>query len=64
MMIDGVGLPRGEKVKGYIDVGEASTHKVRMPYIAVSGVKAGPVLCVLGVFLVFFMGLLLSIFLI
>ena len=38
----------GEKVKGFIKVGEASTHDVNMPYVVVNGTKPGPTLCVLG----------------
>jgi len=38
----------GEKVKGFLKVGEASTHDITMPYIVVSGSQPGPTLCVLG----------------
>jgi predicted deacylase len=38
----------GEKAKGFVKVGEASTHDVMIPYIIVNGSKVGPVLCVLG----------------
>ena len=38
----------GEKVKGFIKVGEASTHDVNMPYVIVNGSESGPTLCVLG----------------
>ncbi len=38
----------GEKVKGFLKVGEASTHDVMMPYIVVRGSQPGPTLCVLG----------------
>ncbi len=38
----------GEKVKGVLKVGEASTHDVMMPYIVVNGSQPGPTLCVLG----------------
>ncbi|MGD2200545.1 MAG: succinylglutamate desuccinylase/aspartoacylase family protein [Candidatus Bathyarchaeota archaeon] len=38
----------GEKAKGFVKVGEASTHEVRMPYVVVNGETEGPTLCVLG----------------
>ena len=41
-------IKRGEKAKGYVKVGEASTHDVNMPYIVVNGSEPGPRLCVLG----------------
>jgi hypothetical protein len=41
-------IQRGEKVKGFLKVGEGSTHDIVMPYIVVNGSKAGPKLCVLG----------------
>jgi len=41
-------IKKGEKVKGFIKVGEASTHDVNMPYIVINGSEAGPRLCVLG----------------
>lgn len=46
--IGGVEIKRGEKVKGFIKVGEASTHEIKMPYIVVNGSESGPNLCVLG----------------
>jgi hypothetical protein len=41
-------IKSGEKVKGFIKIGEASTHDVNMPYVVVNGTKPGPTLCVLG----------------
>jgi hypothetical protein len=38
----------GEKVKGFIKVGETPSHEVRIPYIITRGEKSGPTLCVLG----------------
>lgn len=38
----------GEKAKGFIKVGEASTHDIKMPYIVINGDKGGSTLCVLG----------------
>jgi len=38
----------GEKHTGYLSIGSASTHEVRMPYIVVNGVEPGPVLTVLS----------------
>jgi hypothetical protein len=41
-------IQRGEKVRGYLKVAEASTHSVTLPYIVVNGAHEGPKLCVLG----------------
>jgi predicted deacylase len=41
-------IRKGEKAKGFVKVGEASTHDVRMPYVVVNGEGDGPTLCVLG----------------
>ena len=41
-------IGRGEKVKGFLKVGETSTHDVMMPYIVANGSQPGPTLCVLG----------------
>jgi predicted deacylase len=41
-------IKKGEKVKGFVKVGEASTHDVRMPYVVVNGEESGLTLCVLG----------------
>jgi predicted deacylase len=38
----------GEKAKGFVKAGEASTHDVTMPYVVVNGSEPGPTLCVLG----------------
>ncbi|MFQ6053478.1 MAG: succinylglutamate desuccinylase/aspartoacylase family protein [Candidatus Bathyarchaeia archaeon] len=43
-----VKIDRGEKVKGFLKVGEASTHEIRIPYIVVNGSMPGPKLRVLG----------------
>ncbi|MFB0558818.1 MAG: succinylglutamate desuccinylase/aspartoacylase family protein, partial [Candidatus Bathyarchaeia archaeon] len=43
-----VEVKRGEKVKGFVKVGEAPAHDVVMPYIVVNGSQPGPTLCVLG----------------
>ena len=34
--------------RGWVDVGEATTHTVRIPYIVINGLKDGPTLTVLG----------------
>lgn len=34
--------------RGWVDVGEATTHTVRIPYIVINGLKGGPTLTVLG----------------
>jgi predicted deacylase len=44
----GVQIESGQKLQGYLKVGEASTHDVRMPYIVINGRDPGPILCVLG----------------
>jgi predicted deacylase len=41
-------IKRGEKAKGYVKAGEASTHDVMMPYVVVNGSEPGPTLCVIG----------------
>ena len=46
--IGGEEIGRGEKVKGFVKAGEASTHDVMMPYIVINGNEEGPTLCVLG----------------
>jgi predicted deacylase len=38
----------GEKVKGFVKAGEASTHDIMMPYVIVNSSEPGPTLCVLG----------------
>ena len=46
--IGGAKLKRGEKARGFLTVGEAATHEVKLPYIVLNGVGPGPTLCVLG----------------
>ncbi len=41
-------IERGERVGGYVKIGDASTHEVKLPYIIFNGREAGPVLTVLG----------------
>ncbi|MCW4049876.1 MAG: succinylglutamate desuccinylase/aspartoacylase family protein [Candidatus Bathyarchaeota archaeon] len=41
-------IKKGEKHQGYLNVAEASTHTVTMPYIVVNGVNSGPTLTVLS----------------
>ncbi len=41
-------IERGERVRGYVKIGEASTHEVNLPYIIFNGLEAGPVLTILG----------------
>jgi predicted deacylase len=41
-------IKKGEKKTGFIKVGEASTHEIKMPYIIINGKMDGPTLCVLG----------------
>jgi len=41
-------IRRGEKARGFVKAGEASTHDVRIPYVVVNGKEEGPTLCVLG----------------
>lgn len=43
-----VKIDRGEKARGFIKVGEASTHDILMPYMVFNGVVPGPILCILG----------------
>ncbi len=38
----------GEKSKGFVKTGEASTHDIMMPYVIVNGSEPGMSLCVLG----------------
>jgi predicted deacylase len=46
--VEDVEVKPGEKHAGYLSVGSASTHEVRMPYIVVNGAEPGPVLTVLS----------------
>jgi hypothetical protein len=41
-------IPRGEKRRGYLQVAQASTHQVQLPYIAAHGAWEGPTLTVLS----------------
>jgi predicted deacylase len=41
-------IRRGEKARGFVKAGEASTHDVRIPFVVVNGKEEGPTLCVLG----------------
>jgi predicted deacylase len=41
-------IPRGEKRSGYLDVAEASTHAVTLPYVVAHGARDGPTLGVLS----------------
>ena len=43
-----VQIEPGQRIQGYLKVGEASTHDVRLPYIVINGREPGPTLCVLG----------------
>lgn len=38
----------GEVYRGYVEIGEASTHMVKLPYIVINGVKKGATLTILG----------------
>jgi len=38
----------GRKYRGYIKVGDASTHEVKLPYIVINGTTQGKVLAILG----------------
>lgn len=41
-------IEQGTVHRGWIDVGEATSHTVRIPYIVINGLKDGPTLTVLG----------------
>jgi predicted deacylase len=41
-------IEQGSMYRGWLDVGEASTHTVKIPYIILNGKKEGPTLTVLG----------------
>jgi len=43
-----VEVPRGEKRGGYLEVAEASTHTVKLPYVVAHGSRDGPTLGVLS----------------
>lgn len=46
--VDNVEVKPGEVFRGWVEIGEASTHTVKMPYIVINGEKTGPTLTVLG----------------
>jgi uncharacterized protein len=48
LSIGGVEVPPGTRGRGYIRVSEASTHDVKVPWVAFNGVLSGPTLCVIG----------------
>lgn len=39
-------VERGEELRGYLEVGQASTHDVDLPFIVINGEGEGPTLCV------------------
>jgi hypothetical protein len=39
-------VERGEELRGYLEVGRASTHDVDLPFIVINGEGEGPTLCV------------------
>ena len=41
-------IQRGTAHRGWVEIGEASTHTVRMPYIVINGAKDGKTLTILG----------------
>ncbi|MFA9436396.1 MAG: succinylglutamate desuccinylase/aspartoacylase family protein [Candidatus Bathyarchaeota archaeon] len=41
-------IERGTAHRGWVEIGEASTHTVKMPYIVINGAKDGPTLTILG----------------
>nr|MBC8463155.1 succinylglutamate desuccinylase/aspartoacylase family protein [Candidatus Bathyarchaeota archaeon] len=41
-------IERGKAHRGWVEIGEASTHTVMMPYIVINGAKDGPTLTILG----------------
>lgn len=46
--VDDTLIEQGRVHRGWIEIGEASTHTVKMPYIVINGVNDGPVLTILG----------------
>jgi len=48
LSIGGVEVPPCSCGRGYLRVSEASTHEVRVPWVAFNGPFPGPTLCVLG----------------
>jgi predicted deacylase len=41
-------IEQGTLKRGYVKVGEASTHEVKIPYIVINGTKDGPTVTILG----------------
>lgn len=48
LSIGGVEVPPGTCGRGYLRVSEASTHEVKLPWVAFNGFFPGPTLCILG----------------
>ena len=48
MMIQDTIIEKGQKHRGYINIGDASTHEVKLPYIVINGTREGPVVTILG----------------
>ena len=46
--VDDTVIEPGTKHRGWVEIGEASTHTVRMPYIVINGAKEGKTLTILG----------------
>lgn len=41
-------IEQGTVHRGYVKIGDASTHEVKLPYIVINGVKKGPTVTILG----------------
>ena len=41
-------IEQGKVYRGYVKVGDASTHEVRLPYIIINGSQKGPTVTILG----------------
>ena len=41
-------IEKGKKHRGYIKIGNADTHEVKLPYIVINGAKEGPVVTILA----------------
>jgi predicted deacylase len=41
-------IEQGETRRGYIKIGDASTHEVKLPYIVINGAKKGPTVTILA----------------
>jgi uncharacterized protein len=48
LSIGGIEVHPGTRGRGYLRVSEASTHDVRVPWVAFNGIVPGPTLCVIG----------------